>query len=347
MRLFIFYILTMLLLSTCITPAEVEIEEEVFLLVVEGYITTEPKSHLIQLARTAKYGRVADGSQNPETRAFVAIRKEDGEVHILTEISTGVYATAPDFAAEVGSSYSLLIETNTGKTYTSFPQKVHPVPVANQVFTGFKSKPSSNPILSQSGLDIFVEFNDPSAQENFYLWKLSGIYRVDSRPDLYEAPGEGRVPGVPTPKDCCNLCFVSEISPQNFILSDAFFNGQTFTHKVAFLEDNGRRFMARYFMELVQLSITKEAYQHFSLVNNQLSINGSIFDPPPATIRGNMINTKDPNEETIGYFGAYDSRKYSMFLDLNTLEFRQRTIILNDDCRVLPFSTAVPPDFWY
>jgi len=347
MRLILYNIITILMLTTCVTPVEVEIEEVEFLLVVEGFITTEPKSHLLQLAQTAKYGRVAVGSQNPVTRAFVAIRNDEGDLHILTEVTKGIYATSPNFAAEVGKSYSLLIETNTGKTYTSFPQKVLPVTEANKVFTGFKSRPSSNPFLSQSGLDIFVEFNDPVDQKNFYLWKLSGIYRVDSRPDLYEAPGEGRVPGVPTPKDCCNLCFVSEVSPQNFILSDAFFNGQNFTHKVAFLEDNGRRFMARYYMELEQLSITKEAFQHFTLVNNQLSINGSIFDPPPATIRGNMINTQDPTEETIGYFGAYDTRKFSMFLDLNTLEFRQRTIILNDDCLVLPFSTVIPPDFWY
>ena len=95
-----------------------------------------------------------------------------------------------------------------------------------------------------------------------------------------------------------------------------------------------------------QLSITKETYAFLNLLNNQLSIDGDIFDPPPATIRGNMINLDNPEENVIGYFYVSDVSADSVFIDKSVLEENQPMLQINDDCRILPNSTTEKPDFW-
>ena len=55
---------------------------------------------------------------------------------------------------------------------------------------------------------------------------------------------------------------------------------------------------------VTQQTITAEAFDYWSridLVSNQL---GSLLDPPPASVRGNIYNIDDPNEIILGYFGA-------------------------------------------
>ena len=84
-------------------------------------------------------------------------------------------------------------------------------------------------------------------------------------------------------------------------------------------------------MRVEQHSLTTEAYQFFKLLKDQASINGDIFDPPPATLRGNMINLTDPDENVIGYFRASDVAIDSMFLTRDMLVEPKPLIQINDD----------------
>ena len=95
-----------------------------------------------------------------------------------------------------------------------------------------------------------------------------------------------------------------------------------------------------------QSSLTKEAFQFFDLLKNQLSIQGSIFDPPPATIRGNMINLDDPDVAVIGYFRASDVQADTLFIPRSDVEAPRQILEIRDDCRVFGNSTIERPVFW-
>ncbi len=99
-------------------------------------------------------------------------------------------------------------------------------------------------------------------------------------------------------------------------------------------------------ISIQQLSISKGAYQFFNLLKSQKSINGDIFDPPPATIRGNIINLEDPESNVIGYFYASDVNEISLFIERSELTDVGSTNQINDDCRVLRGATALKPPNW-
>lgn len=115
-------------------------------------------------------------------------------------------------------------------------------------------------------------------------------------------------------------------------LDDKNSNGTVNAVLAAFLPDNGIRFRTRYMVVIHQLSISREAHAFFDLLNKQLSIEGDIFDPPPATIRGNMINLDHGEENVIGYFYVSNVSIDTVFISPTLLEdYQEANPRMNND----------------
>jgi len=293
--------------SSCVDPLDFNIDNEVNILIVEGAITTQPGSHWIRLTRSAKYGNIFEGFVQPVIKAEVKIRDSDGISFSLTEeifsffdplsnrtlsFNTGVYRTTNTFAAVVNKSYTLLITTPNGTEYTSLPEKII---VATEI-GGLQAEFSNVPLLDDefiTGFNIYATFQDPPEERNFFMWKNYGEYL----PEFY---GED-LPRRPL-----------DISIQ--LVSDNFSNGNLITDQVAFIKEDCVRLNSEFLVRIEQHSLTREAFQFFQLLQEQTSIDGDIFDPPPATLRGNMINLTNPDEPVIGYFRASDVSLDSIYI---------------------------------
>jgi len=359
-----------LITVSCINPIETAIDTEANILIVEGAITSGRGPHKIRLSQSARYGNnVLEGSVLPVTNASVIIRDSDGNNFWLTEEEfrfvafrppawpnadgqetylTGVYATTNDFSAVAGKTYTLLITTREGIEYISLPEKVIP---ATDIL-GLSAEFSKVPIGSneyKTGVDVYATFQDPLEEQNFYMWKNSGTYKITAFPALHVIiPLEG--PAIPDPKDCCRNCWVNESSAARslLILSDNNINGNKTTIFAAFIQDDSVRFTDKYLVRIELHTLNREAFQYFSLLKNQLSINGDIFDPPPATLRGNMINMTNPDENVLGYFRVSAVSIDSMFLTRNMLLEPNPMLRFNNDCLEYRygFATTVEPSYW-
>ncbi|MAN88769.1 MAG: hypothetical protein CL555_18785 [Algoriphagus sp.] len=353
MRVFkkLFYVLLMLPMA-CIDPYEVEVGEGEQLLTIEGMITTQPGRQVIRLTRSATYGSVFEGLIRPVTGATVIVRDDLGNVVFLAESANdrGAYFTPENFAAQLGRSYTLQIQTPDGTVYTSFPEKVNAVPEINNLSVQTVRIPVEGELNDRSGVQLIAEINDPVDENNFYFWRNGpSVYVLETRPDLFTPrPSDANPSRDPQPNPCCIACFRSEqVSNQSiFIANDDNFNGLTTRIPVAFIEDDGLRFVKTYRIDVRQMSISQEAYRFLRLVKQQTEISGSVFDPPPASIRGNMINLENPEEVVLGYFivGAETVRR--IYIDQNDLTFRQNKAIIPDDCREVPGAQVAPPADW-
>jgi hypothetical protein len=332
---------------SCISPLDLKIEEEDKILVVEGYITTQPGPHFIRLTTSAKYGSVFEGQIKPEPGADIWIRDELGNITNLIDADFGNYQTPPNFKGEVGKSYVLNITTARGEEYTSLPETIQPVPKVDALEYSFKELPTADPVEYNAGVEVFGVWQDPPDERNFYLWRNTGVYNIRTFPENFMTPG-GENPPMPAPKPCCNTCWVTERNADFGIniYNDLNTNGATNSQLVAFIPDNRRRFMDKYEITIQQFSISKEAYSFFNLLKSQKSINGDIFDPPPATIRGNIINLENPELNVIGFFYASDVYEITDFIERENLDGIIFPESIDDDCRVIRgASTSKPPDW--
>jgi hypothetical protein len=335
-------IVGMVFLFGCIQELEVDTNSGINTLVVEGFVDTEPGPHDIVLSRTAKFGNVFEGFAGPVEGASVVIRDNEGRSIFLNESSPGVYQTPQEFEAVVGSTYTLLINTAEGQQYSSLPELVRPVTPYDTIYPVFTSLPALPGELPVTGVDVVVEWQDNGESRDFYQWRNSGLYQFMARPDLFVD-----IFNNPAPKDCCEICWLEELPDQGLrVRDDRNINGNRSTEVVAFIEDDGLRFFDKYLIRVEQFSMTQEAFQFFELLDEQLSISGDIFDPPPAKITGNMINIDDPDEDVIGYFWAADVHRDSAFIFPTVLEVRQQMTIIPDDCREVDGATTEEPFPW-
>lgn len=189
----------------------------------------------------------------------------------------------------------------------------------------------ADPITFESGVDISVRWQDPVEEENFYSWNVNGIYLIDT-PDKVPPPTPPDPPCLFDPADnCCAVCWIYENNSGEgkHAFVDDQTNGETITLKVGFIKDNGLRFAnttipdKQYYVEVEQLSVTKEVFQFNRLLESQLEIDGDIFDPPPAAIIGNVTNINNPEEVVLGLFGVASIKRNSTFIKRSDLDFIQ------------------------
>ncbi|MFT4857559.1 MAG: hypothetical protein ACI8YP_001886 [Algoriphagus sp.] len=346
------FILLFFFFVSCIDPYQVELDKGAQLLTIDGIITSIPQVHSIRLTRSDTYGSVFQGLVRPVTGATVIVRDDLGNVTFFPQNNgdPGRYDSPANFATVIGRSYTLQIQTVEGKVYTSFPERVESVPEIKDLTYQVIKIPVEGEINPKSGVQLIASLDDPADQNNFYLWRNNpSVYVLKTRPDLFTPrPSDANPSRDPQPKDCCNTCFRSELvgNQSLFIAQDDNFNGLNTRLPVGFIEDDGLRFIQTYRVDLRQMSVSQEAYRFLRLVKQQTEISGSVFDPPPANIRGNMISLDDPEEEVLGYFIAGAERKKRIYINGADLDFRQNVAIIPDDCRLVEGAQINPPIDW-
>ncbi len=339
------YIILVLALTGCIDPITLEQDKEVKVLVVEGGITTEFGPHTIKLTRSAQYGDVFVGEIKNEIEAKIFVHDDLGNTTSLLENGRGVYSTPEVFRGKIGRKYTLIIITKDGTEYQSYPESIYRVPVIDTFsveYLEFPVKKEFGGFEIISGVEVDVTYNDPSEVVNYYKWETRGTFKLVTRPDL-SAPTMGE---YSLPKTCCSMCYAHEKNSSIRISSDRFYNGNVYNTKVFFLEDDGARFFEKYIIKIDQLSISKGAYEFYELLNKQLSIKGNIFDPPPATIRGNIIGISNPDEDVVGYFTASDIQTKEYHIKGEDLPRVVPLPIIPHDCRDIRNGTTIKPDNW-
>ena len=337
-----------IVITSCIDPYTVEAPERESMLSVEGHITNRPGPHIIKVSRTATYGSVFVDFIRPVFQAKVAIREfETGLMIFLNEVRQGVYETPIGFSATIGNSYSLFITTREGLEYTSFPSKAHGPPVLDSLTYQTIIIPSEDRLNPRSGVQLVAHFRDPSDEKNYYYWTIKNpISTVETYPEFYKPPRS--LPSDPyMPKECCKYCNVPGFSVTRglYLADDANFNGLRTSQEAGYIEDDGYRLAFKYRFDFEQMAISEETFRYLRLVNQQMTLTGSVFDPPPANIRGNIISLSNPDETVLGHFFAagISGRRVSLRgSELNLLQFQQP---FNDDCREL--INAVESTDWF
>ena len=69
------------------------------------------------------------------------------------------------------------------------------------------------------------------------------------------------------------------------------------------------------------ISMTEEEYNYWKNISAIINRDGSLFDPPPGTVRGNLYNIDNEDDLILGYFSvsAVEYKRY--FTNSDWLEF--------------------------
>jgi hypothetical protein len=284
-----YYFLLSLLIIGCVDPFSTETRKDSDHYTIEGGITDQAPPYKIQITKSANYSQNLDGITRYVSGATINVCDEEGNCIPFFEVSAGKYETAVGATpGEIGRQYHVEITTADNVRIFSNPEKMMASPPITAVYSEFD--PAT---VIEEGFQIYLDVEDPSDERNYYKWETRG-YEPYSR-----------------------FCFSVKNEESIFsIESDKIINGNLLSRvpitKISFHSTT------LYVLEVYQLALSAGAYEFLDGIKKQVESTGSIFDPPPSFLRGNLYNIDDPTVEVLGYFIVAGTSRKDLVLDRST-----------------------------
>lgn len=313
-----------LILLACQDPIDFELAEEPDYIIIDGFITDSFGPHYIDISQAAQYTSVLEGGLEPRVPgATVCIRDDAQNCVDLVEVQEGRYATPDTFRGIPGTTYTLQVNTSDGGTYVSTPELLTAPGIIDTVYLDsiiVENVTGSNVLVDRMGLQFYVDFTFPG-EDYYYLWDWESTFILKTYYDGGMA----------------DSCFVDEwpIEYLNILESNSSTSRKVERHPIVF-KDIDFRFSRGFSLNVQQYAVSRGSYEFHNSIRNQLESNGSIFDPAPARINGNLSNPNNEDEIVLGYFGAYGLTEKRMFVDSLVSFFPSLTVCLAEPMHTPP-----------
>lgn len=331
-------ILTALFITGCIKQATLNYRTPAPLLVVEGLLLTDSTPCKVTLSWSGLFNNAGAQQQNFINDAVVYVKDSNGDSTQLEFEGSGVYTSPGNFTGLVGHSYALGITLADGSRYASIPEKIQPVQKTLSVDSITEGSPLNLPGLF--GGMVHITTQDPANEKNYYRWtSIDYVSRVTISNCGFNQP------------PCYYYCYQPYNDPAIYIQSDQFINGSKLNFQPVLLTPY--YYYGKHYIDIKQLSLTKEAYEFWRLYQEQTTRTGGILDPLPAPVQGNIYSLDDSTRLALGYFGASDVGSFKfvfapIFID-TYLTFANTYLYISYDgmCQdVYPNAIKNPPPGW-
>ena len=383
-----YFLIVLILFQKCIDPTVPEFQFAEDLIFIDGFITDKPKGSYVSVKKSKlEFGIYKTFPIEDCQVSF--INSITGKSVLLKEIE-GVYLPDESFKINSGEKWELNVVLPSGKNYKSFPE-IAPFNVevnsAKAVFennvTTFTTPSGSD--QSISGHKIFVNFDDPLDQENYYFHRFrvyqetitcltcpNGVYRngeclVLDFPPYQRFQSAFYLANRDFTYGCDIPCWDIDYNDQTKIFSDEFSNGLNVESyeigNVPLLSVNP------FFLTVQQFNITKSAYNYFKTLKDVSENSSSLNAPLPTALVGNLYNPNDFSEFVLGRFTVASESNISIFQ--NRTEFGDQAVSNNSaygrqrldpeiyemplpepltffaPCQETRFRTSIVPEGWY
>jgi hypothetical protein len=302
--LVIFYLLLYILFDGCITPYDFKADSKDPIIIITGQISTIEGRSFVSVGRTAETQRLP----YPVEGASVTLFNETNTTHAYAEVKPGEY-WLDNFVGKPNSTYYIKVVLPNGSIYQSkpekMPQEVGQVAVDYE-FLKEETVDFEGIVTLSPYLKIYANSILPSSnKDNIFLkWSVEEVFAI-----------------IPT--DCGGFgppkltCFIKQSAdPQRVPLFNRANTSKLSTgSNVVANRLVDYSFLNKHSFTVYQSSISKEAYNYWAKINILANQVGSIFDTPPAEIKGNISNLNKSEEKVSGFFQASNESftRFSLF----------------------------------
>lgn len=295
-----FGIFILLLISySCVEDYWPEIEKYEELLVVDGMITNEPGPYTIELSKSTP---IYNSQKVPYSGCIVMIKELDGNTAQLIEVEEGIYQTSPEeIQGEIGKSYQVRIVTPDGEEYESSFETIKAPVLIDQVNWSIEYHEDYDYPYLLAGYQFYITTLPSDVDTNYFLWKLEETYQyeVSYYIDFYY---DGQLHPFPNP-DSLFTCWKTAPVKQIFTYNTSNLSEPVIiNYPLNFVSTETRRLSILYSLQIEQLNLGKKAYNFWHEQEELNTSQGSLYTQQPYQVKGNIINTDDPEEPVLGYF---------------------------------------------
>jgi len=282
-------------------------------LVVEGILNDGDGPTNILLSRTNPFN--AD-TLRFETGAVVRVEGDDNSVFGLTETQKGVYSVN-DLHLNQSQQYRLYIKTLDGKEYMSEYVPVKSTPAIDTVSWRY----------GDDGVNFSVSTHDPNKNTRYYYWRYEEAwefhvpYVSTLKWDTQTYGNAQHLVVLPIQPDYSKIvCWPSAASTSVMIASSNKLSADIIQdYPIAVIPKGSEKLAYMYSMIVRQYALTLEAYEFLQKIKKNTEKTGSIFDPQPSELKGNIHSVNDPSEIVLGFVSASTEQSKRIFIKANEI----------------------------
>mgnify|MGYP001806291361 CR=1 FL=1 len=287
------YISLLLLLSACVKPYDPDIDKYERVIVIDGTLTDDGTSPLVRITYSSKAG-ASDGKS--VSGAVVYIMTSNGKRYDLSEESQGTYNyTQPMFPVTAGTSYQLVVE-HEGHMFKSTMEKMLPASPITDISFQVKS--------DLKGVGLLISTEELDSASRYYLWKLTETWKFRS-PIFSEKRSVNK-----------DICYASTRDELELGTTELFSHNCFNRFQLLYIPASSPKLFSRYSILVEQLSISRSTYMYLNHVKKTNESGGSLFDPIPANMNGNITSESAP---VIGNFQVSSLTSKRIYIDRSDL----------------------------
>lgn len=301
-------VLTLLfVIYSCVEPfSPPEVNSDQGYLVIDGFLNVGSDTSWIELSHTQNTNATQPIAKEP--KAKVVVEQENGLTYPFTEKGNGSYFLLPQtFSKTV--KYRLRIKTVSGSEYLSDYVEVKNTPPIDSIAGKFDER--------QNGMVMQVNTHDATNKTRFYRWKFEETweYRAAYYSALEAITNANKEREIITRRNDINLCWRT-LKSGNILLGSTIKLSQDIIKDLPLTTvlASTNKLYIKYSILVKQYGLTQDAFEYWTSLAKTTEGTGSLFDPLPSQITGNIKNTADGQELVFGYFSASVEQKKRIFL---------------------------------
>ncbi|TGD79406.1 DUF4249 domain-containing protein [Hymenobacter wooponensis] len=290
-------------LGSCITPFEPEVtESQLSYLVVDGFINSQGIS-TIKLSQSVN---LQSNATIPERKAIVYIEQETGPRYQLPETNAGTYVS-DQLALNSAKSYRLYIKTGTGVEYVSDYTEVKTTPPIDSIT--WKA--------TDRGLQLYVNSHDANTAARHYRWAYDETWQFTS---AFESLMEYKQKDIVFRKDDIYHCWGTEKSTAIRIGNTVKLSQNIVSrYPLQLLLSNSVKLRYKYSILVKQYALTQQEYEYWEALGKNTENIGTLFDPLPSQVTGNVHCLSKPEILALGFVGVQSETVQRIFVARNEL----------------------------
>ena len=274
-------------------------------LVVEGFINAQGPTQ-IRLSRTTQLNQ--KNIFKTELNASIKVEGEDNSSFTLSAMAGGLYSGTASINTQ--RRYRLRIRTKDSKEYISdfVPVKITP-PIDSVSWEE-----------EERGVQVYINSHDPQNKTIYYRYDYDETWEINSAyPALYKVdtilPRQIRIRETNASDPQIFYCWKYDTSTNILLGSSAkLTNDVIYKQPINLIPTRDEKIGVRYSIQVRQYALDKEGYQFMEQMRKNTEALGTIFDPQPSLLKGNIHSVSDPNELVIGYVMATSMQQERIFI---------------------------------
>ena len=276
------------------------------MLVVDGFLNSVDGTVTVRLTHSIPLS--PEEAAPPELGAFVTLQQDDGSSYDLQEQGEGSYVLN-ELTVDTGAQYRLHIRTADSQEYES-------------ALVGIKQTPPIDSLTwraTPEGIYVNVNAHDDTGLTRYYRWEFSETWQyhaeVTSEFKIVNKKPEYRRAG-----EFLYTCWDNQVSRKITIASTERLQQDIVSQlSLIFIPKYSNKISVKYSMLVQQWAISKEEFTFLQRLQKTTENVGSLFDPQPSQVVGNISSLTNPSSIALGYFSAGNAHQQRLFVDFYDL----------------------------